>query len=204
MPVLLYYEKKENRKGLLPAKTILSLLFVFAIWIQPYAIFSYYYFLFAGLVLCLLGDFCLVFPQKGMFLGGLILFLLGHVLYFLGFFNLTQTNFQAWVGTVLILVVSGMIYGWLKPHLGSMGLAVFAYTVVISVMLSGAWSVLCNSGLAPTGRLMVFGGALSFYISDIFVARDRFLKKDFFNRLIGLPLYYTGQFLLAFSVKFLG
>jgi hypothetical protein len=34
----------------------------------------------------------------------------------------------------------------------------------------------------------------------VFVARDRFLKKDFFNRLVGLPLYYTGQFILAFSV----
>jgi hypothetical protein len=28
------------------------------------------------------------------------------------------------------------------------------------------------------------------------------LKKKFINRLIGLPLYYSGQFLLAFSVGF--
>jgi hypothetical protein len=39
--------RKKNRKGLLPAKTILSLLFVLALWVQPYAIFSYYYFLLA-------------------------------------------------------------------------------------------------------------------------------------------------------------
>ena len=48
--------------------------------------------------------------------------------------------------------------------------------------------------------MMVFSGALFFYISDIFVARNRFLKLEFFNRLIGLPLYYAGQFLLAFSI----
>jgi len=41
---------------------------------------------------------------------------------------------------------------------------------------------------------------VSFYISDLFVARDRFFKTEFSNRLLGLPLYYAGQFLLAFSV----
>lgn len=29
---------------------------------------------------------------------------------------------------------------------------------------------------------------------------DRFIKKQMLNRCIGLPLYYAGQFLLAFSV----
>jgi hypothetical protein len=48
--------------------------------------------------------------------------------------------------------------------------------------------------------LFIFSGAASFYISDLFVARDRFLKMEFKNRLLGLPLYYFGQFLLAFSV----
>jgi hypothetical protein len=51
--------------------------------------------------------------------------------------------------------------------------------------------------------MAAFGGALGFYVSDIFVARQRFLKTDFVNRLIGLPLYYGGQFLLAFSTGWL-
>jgi hypothetical protein len=32
------------------------------------------------------------------------------------------------------------------------------------------------------------------------VARQRFVAPAFANRLYGLPLYYLGQFLLAFSV----
>jgi hypothetical protein len=52
--------------------------------------------------------------------------------------------------------------------------------------------------------VIVFAGAVSFYFFDVFVARDRFLKSEFLNRLIGLPLYYFGQFLLAFSVGLLG
>jgi hypothetical protein len=50
---------------------------------------------------------------------------------------------------------------------------------------------------------MVFVGALSFYFSDVFVARDRFIEQQFLNRLLGLPLYFAGQFLLAFSVGLL-
>jgi uncharacterized membrane protein YhhN len=80
---------------------------------------------------------------------------------------------------------------------------VMLYCIVITVMLSGAWSVLDNSRLTLSGRLIIFIGALLFYVSDVFVARDRFLKKEFLNRLLGLPLYYTGQFILAFSVGFL-
>jgi uncharacterized membrane protein YhhN len=50
---------------------------------------------------------------------------------------------------------------------------------------------------------MAFTGAVAFYFSDVFVARDRFMKKEFLNRLVGLPMYYAGQFLIAFSVGFL-
>jgi uncharacterized membrane protein YhhN len=52
--------------------------------------------------------------------------------------------------------------------------------------------------------MMIITDALMFYFSDIFVARERFVTHEFANRLIGLPLYYTGQFLLAFSPRFIG
>ena len=81
-----------------------------------------------------------------------------------------------------------------------MDIPVLLYVVVITVMLTGAWSVFADTDLVLAGRIMVIGGALLFYLSDLFVARNRFLKKEFFNRLIGLPLYYAGQFILAFSV----
>ena len=75
-----------------------------------------------------------------------------------------------------------------------------AYIIVITAIVVGAWTVLGDTGLNDTGRLLVFSGAVGFYLSDLFVARDRFLKSEFTNRLIGLPMYYCGQFLLAFSV----
>jgi uncharacterized membrane protein YhhN len=81
-----------------------------------------------------------------------------------------------------------------------MNLPVLLYIIVITIMVVGAWSVIGDTQLAFFGRVVIFVGALSFYFSDVFVARNRFLKPGFINRLIGLPLYYFGQFLLAFSV----
>jgi len=66
--------------------------------------------------------------------------------------------------------------------------------------ISRAWAVFCSAGQSLSARLLVLLGALSFYCSDVFVARDRFMQREMLNRTIGLPLYYAGQFLLAFSV----
>jgi hypothetical protein len=67
-------------------------------------------------------------------------------------------------------------------------------------MVCGACSVAGDVALVQRGRFMVLIGAVLFYFSDIFVARNRFIKKEYLNRLCGLPLYYCGQFLLAFSI----
>jgi uncharacterized membrane protein YhhN len=104
----------------------------------------------------------------------------------------------------VVFLVSGSVFLWLRPHLGGMKIPVFFYVVIISLMVVGAWSLLIDGGLGIESRIVIFTGALLFYFSDIFVARDRFLKKEFLNRLIGLPLYYAGQFLLAFSVGLIG
>ena len=92
----------------------------------------------------------------------------------------------------------------LLPSLADMRVPVMAYIIVITAMVIGAFTVLGDTALHSTGRFMVLFGAVSFYISDLFVARDRFLKTEFANRLVGLPLYYAGQFLLAFSIGLIG
>jgi uncharacterized membrane protein YhhN len=66
-------------------------------------------------------------------------------------------------------------------------------------MLVGAAGILDHPFGTATRRL-VFLGALFFYISDLFVARHRFVRAAFENRLAGLSLYYAGQFMLAVSI----
>jgi len=80
-----------------------------------------------------------------------------------------------------------------------MKVPVLAYVLVISVMVTMAWSVFMESQVGIQGRILVLAGAVLFYLSDITVARDRFMEDRFSNKLVGLPLYFGGQFLLAFS-----
>jgi uncharacterized membrane protein YhhN len=200
---LLYFEKGENQTGRLLTKTPLSALFIIAALIQPHPLVSFFYLMLIGLICCMAGDICLVFPQKAMFLTGLVAFLVGHIWYTVAFFYTAAIHQLAWIGFLVVLLTGGWIFFWLKPHLGSMKLPVLLYIIFISLMVCGAWAVFGDGVLSGLGRIMVFAGALLFYFSDLFVARQRFVQKVYRNRLIGLPLYYLGQYLLAFSTGLL-
>jgi uncharacterized membrane protein YhhN len=104
-----------------------------------------------------------------------------------------------WLTTFVCLALSTGVFGWLKPNLGNMIGPVVAYIVIISAMVIGAAALKSNPMLDVTGRSLIYAGALLFYVSDIFVARQRFVKKEFINRIIGLPMYYNAQFMIAFS-----
>jgi uncharacterized membrane protein YhhN len=201
--VVLYFEKTGNRTGLVPTKGSLSLLFILAALVQKDPLSPYVAFVVTGLVFCLGGDVFLALPQKKAFMLGLISFLVGHVFYVIGFFSVARPNGWTWVSLLAAALISGLVYRWLRSHLGKMKGPVVGYMVVITVMVCAASSVLGVPDYNLSGRVMAFTGAVAFYFSDVFVARDRFMKKEFLNRLVGLPMYYAGQFLIAFSLGFL-
>ncbi len=198
--LLLYYEKNSNAQIALGVKTALSSLFVIIAVIQPHSVPVYYQYLLGGLILCLVGDVCLALRGEGAFKMGLIAFLLGHILYILGFRASVEIREWVFPGAFFIWVISLFVFFWLRPHLGRMVLPVAAYIVIITLMATGALTFFWKAGSPFPGRMVILSGAFFFYLSDVFVARDKFIRKEFVNRLIGLPLYYLGQFLLAFSV----
>jgi uncharacterized membrane protein YhhN len=201
---LLFFDAKESVPGKLASKTPLSALFILLAFLQGGAETTYSQIMLVGFSLCLLGDVLLIFPQKKLFLVGLIAFLAGHVFYILGFLSLSGFSTFTLLPSMVVLVASFIFLRWLKPHLGSMKIPVISYVLVISVMMIGASFVLFDEALPEDGRIILFLGALLFYLSDLFVARQRFVTKEFINRLMGLPLYYSGQFLLAFSMGLIG
>ncbi len=181
-------------------KTPLSLLFVLAAVVQPHPLNSYYQLVLGGLVLGVMGDVCLALPGRGWFRAGLVSFLLGHVMYVLAFMSVCADERWLQPEVLAFLLIGGLIFRWLRPHLGSMRAPVIAYIVVITAMMISAW-LASRSPLVPeAGAWLILKGAALFYLSDIFVARQRFVEQGYINRLIGLPLYYAGQFLIAFSV----
>jgi len=142
----------------------------------------------AALVLSLAGDALLLSARRSAFLAGLVAFLLAHVAYAVAFSG--RAELLRWPVLPLLAGVA-LILRWLWPHLGDMKGPVAAYCLVIAAMV---W--LAMGMAAPAVRL----GAVLFFLSDMAVARDRFVKPGLGNRLVGLPLYYAAQVLLASAV----
>lgn len=200
---VLFHEKKKNRIPRIITKFLLSSLFVVTALLQPPSVPAYFNYLVVGLIFCLIGDVCLALPQKKAFMVGLVAFLLGHVLYIFSFSTLVSISYWFSPGVLTIVVISSLIFFWLRPHLKTMRIPVLIYILVITLMAIGAVAIFRKSSFQVSGRVLILAGALCFYVSDVFVARHRFIKEEYRNRLFGLPLYYIGQFMLAFSVGLL-
>lgn len=70
-----------------------------------------------------------------------------------------------------------------------------AYILAIVLMC------IASAGYASaTSNWLALLGAILFALSDISVARDRFVAHGLVNRLWGLPIYFIAQLLLAWSI----
>lgn len=153
-------------------------------------------FIFVGLVFSWFGD--LFLSYSGMFLYGLVSFLLGHVMYCVAYASYAIRPKQSAIAFAIVALPILGVAAWLFPNVeGGMRIPVMAYMIVISSML------LLSAGLIGLrGGVIAFVGALAFWLSDIFVARGNFVTADMWNGLIGLPLYFGGQALLAISISY--
>ena len=148
-----------------------------------------------GLVLSMVGDLCLLSREKRFFLGGLVAFLLAHVAYVIAFAAIGLSA----IGLVVALVPLGYfatrVWQWLGPHVAELGPAVLAYIAVITVMVAASLGSLVHEPSAV--RLGLVAAAVLFFLSDLCVARDRFVAPGPDNRLVGLPLYFGAQLVFA-------
>jgi uncharacterized membrane protein YhhN len=147
-----------------------------------------------GLIAGLAGDLLLERRAAAGFLLGLGAFLLGHLAYTAAF-ALDHPNWALTALAAGALAVFGVgVAKWLRPHLTPhLRVPVLIYIVVILAMTA------VGVGLVDH-RLLASVGATAFLASDLAVARDRFVQPGFVNSAWGLPLYYLGQILLAWSI----
>eukprot|EP01127_Copromyxa_protea_P001789 TRINITY_DN11704_c0_g1_i1.p1 TRINITY_DN11704_c0_g1~~TRINITY_DN11704_c0_g1_i1.p1 ORF type:complete len:237 (+),score=34.14 TRINITY_DN11704_c0_g1_i1:1-711(+) len=197
-------------------KTLMSLMFLFVGYTQistgnnnPLR-FDYDNFLFLGLICGALGDVLLLGTSNRAFLSGLVVFLMGHLFYIIAFsllfhFSLVGTlvgsNFLFRSLVSLAVLSSYMIYTyWLSPSLRNLRGPVLAYVIVITAMLLMSFVIYTDPQNPPEAATSVFYGAVLFFFSDLFVAREKFIQTTIVNRIIGLPAYYVAQFLLALTI----
>jgi uncharacterized membrane protein YhhN len=154
----------------------------------------------AGFVLCMLGDVLLIPADKRVFLAGIGAFLLGHVGFAAAFLLRGVQWGPAAVAAALLIVPVAVVVRWLSPHLkGPMKGAVPAYIVVICAMVSLSVG---TAGVQAAGRgAWLVAGAMAFWVSDLCVARQRFVVEDWRNRMVGLPLYYGAMVVLAWAAS---
>jgi uncharacterized membrane protein YhhN len=151
--------------------------------------------LLVALVLCAIGDLCLLSRAKLWFLAGLGAFLLGHLGYIVAFVQRGVSPAAFAVLAIVLSVPAISVWRWLRPHVEPpMRPAVLAYVATITVMIASAWACAW-----PAGIVLARVGATAFYLSDLSVARDVFVAPGVVNRVWGLPLYYGAQLCIAFA-----
>jgi uncharacterized membrane protein YhhN len=186
--------RSGNRTKEFLSKTVASSCFVLLGWLRWTAGSPIETWIAVGLVLCAAGDLLLV--SERTFDLGLLAFLSGHVAYAVAFVVAVPAADWPLLPIALLAVVSLAAAWWLWPNLGRRRITVATYIAVITVMVWGATSVAIEGSLPWTIAI----GALLFYVSDIAVARHRFVRAEFLNRALGLPAYYAGQLLIAMSI----
>jgi uncharacterized membrane protein YhhN len=160
-------------------------------------------FMLLGLVLGAVGDWALLGGSWRRFKGGVFAFLLGHVAYIVGIAQLEPPSrwlSDAGLVAALPLGIAGGALAILWPRLGPLRRAVTAYILVIAVMVVAAVAAARAGALPAPQRYWLAGGAVLFFLSDLAVARDRFLWRGLANKVLGLPAYYTAQLLIAWSL----
>jgi uncharacterized membrane protein YhhN len=194
---LLFFEHSGSAAGVWVAKPLASTAFIAVALAAGAADSRYGCAILAGLVLSWFGDvFLIPRGRPQIFLAGVLSFLAGHVAYAVAFLLRGVNGGMFAVAALAAALVAVVVLRWLGPRVpADMRVAVPAYIFVISIMV-----VCAASSFAARGNPWIPLGAIGFYLSDLSVARDRFVTSEFINRLWGLPLYYAAQVVLAWSV----
>jgi uncharacterized membrane protein YhhN len=185
----------ERAAGL--AKGAASSAFVAAALVAGATASTYGRVLLVALAFSWLGDLLLLSSEQKPFLAGLVAFLLAHVAFGVAFL-LRGVDARALAAAAVVTAAVAVLVGrWLLPHVSStMKLPVIAYMAALCTMVTlaagAAWP-------RPDGRFLLLA-AVAFLISDVAVARDRFVSPGIVNQVWGLPLYYAAQLVFAASV----
>lgn len=162
-----------------------------------------------GLVAGLIGDLFLEVQyfhdkQKNYTIHqGMIIFLIGHVLYIIGLVSFIKFNL---IALVIGLVMTVVVYAGgkvMKLQMGKLATMTYIYTFVIFTMVG--FAIIQASELSFNLYSISFMvGAILFGISDLVLAPIYFKdEKSKFFVVLNLSTYYLGQLLIALSIFFL-
>ena len=149
----------------------------------------------AGLIACAVGDiFLLSRKSENLFKAGMAAFALGHVFYVIAISKI-RIDFTTDITNWAVIFIAGLFaLHTVRKTPKRMQRPVLYYSLIIFLMV-------LFSLFAPRSAPFIFipFAAIMFAVSDMFVARDRFIKPNPKNALAITPLYFGAQALFAFS-----
>lgn len=156
-------------------------------------------FMLIGQVFACLGDIVLNYE----FTAGAVLFAVGHIGFFISFcclggIRLRSAAFMASIcvfSLAALQIIPGLV-------LDSMAPVIYSYAVIISCMLGMAVSLVFDGTLEKKHRILIFAGALAFYLSDFMLLICMFASGGKPFDIACLMLYYPAECLLALSAGY--
>ena len=177
-------------------KPLLMPLLMFVVFTNRLSIKFFKLFLVA-LFLSWMGDVLL--QMKGMFIAGLLSFLLAHVVYIVYFLKIQPQKkgliqWQPLIG-VPVLVYILMFFYLLYPFLDALKIPVTVYGITIGIMLLMAINT--KRKINDNASTLFFNGALQFVISDSLLAVNLFAHHSMILSLCVMLTYASAQWLLV-------
>lgn len=153
-----------------------------------------------SLLLSLVGDVLLLMTDRGtfFFIGGLLSFLLAHVMYISAFFKTKFIDFKRLltITVFLLLYASGVMY-LIMDNLGGLMPYVICYIIILLMMVKSMY--LRRGFVNKQSYYQVFAGALLFMISDSLLAINMFYKALPFSAILIMSTYGMAQLLIVYG-----
>lgn len=208
----IYVEHKEEYAPAVIFKGLASLMFIFLGFgglkvAEPHDVAKL---VLIGLILGGIGDVLLnlrfVFKEMGqkIFLGGILAFLLGHVIYLVALIKLSTSVLWS---VIIGIVAAAIILFWIFKNITAKKVfkifGVFYIGAVVLMTAVAIGNLIANPGMVAYWVYAI--GAVLFTASDIILIFNTFGGGDpkFSMRIGNLSLYYAGQILIALSLQFL-
>ncbi|MDD4124875.1 MAG: lysoplasmalogenase [Eubacteriales bacterium] len=186
----------------------------------------YKWFILSGLIVALIGDFCLAYQYKSgdiWFMIGMGAFVVTHVLFTLGLY---QIDGFRWREVIISAVFYGLLAWFLLTRgngMGYMTVPVLIYMATMAFMCGKAFSAVISRGaiIGEMGFFLILAGVLLFTVSDIilgicmFVDIGELVRSLTANKLafcgkaddimvFNAFTYFIGQTLIACSIYYVG
>ncbi|EZH66446.1 hypothetical protein DH09_10970 [Bacillaceae bacterium JMAK1] len=143
-----------------------------------------------GLIVCAIADVAIAYS----FIAGLVIFLIGHLLYIPAFWKYRKRTTLKWpfVAVAIYMVLMGWIFGSTLIGTAEQGLIVPVFFYIIVIGLMGIVAIKTRNQLAIIGACL-------FIVSDSILAWNKFVEPLSSSHVLIMSTYYAAQYCIARS-----